>query len=147
MSIVPYVRNPNIRRGRMSAADKVEIERLATTMAKPTPGKIARKINRHVSTVNWFMLTRGLIERKPGRIPHSYVRNGITVHPYTEEHDDFIVTLRSQGLKFPKIAELATAQFGIARNQHSVHVRLIQLAAAPDDHLAPPPRTAQLSAP
>lgn len=128
--------HPNIIRGRMTPADKVEIERLATTMAKPTAGKIARKINRHPATVNWFMLTHGLVERKPGRAAHSYTRNGRTVHPYTEEHDRFIEALRAQGLVYREIAQRVTAEFGIERNPHSVQVRLVQLAAAPDEALS-----------
>jgi hypothetical protein len=130
---MPSYSLPNISRGRMTSADKAEIERLATTMSKPTPGKIAAKINRHPSTVNWFMLTRGLIERKPGRAPRVYTRNGVTVHPYTEEHDAFLEQLRSEGLKFRAIAERVTEMFGICRNQHSVQVRLVQLAAAPEE--------------
>jgi len=132
MSIV----HPNITRGRMTAADKAEIERLATTMARPTAGKIARKINRHPATVNWFMLTHGLIERKPGRAPVSYERNGRTVHPYTEEHDRFMEALRAEGLVYREIAQRVTAEFGIARTLHSVQVRLVQLAAAPDEVMA-----------
>lgn len=139
--------NPNIIRGRMTAADKVEIERLATTMTNPTPGKIAAKIKRHPSTVNWFMLTRGLIERKPGRATRAYQRNGVTVHPYAEAHDAFIERLSSQGLNYREIAELVTAEFGIERNQFSVRIRLIQLAAAPDEMIAAPPTTEQLEGP
>lgn len=137
----------NIIRGKMTDADRAEIERLAATMKKPTPGKIARAINRHPATVNWFMLTRGLIERKVGRAARPYQRNGVTVHPYSEAHDVFIEAHRSLGKTYREVAELVTAEFGIARNLHSVQVRLVQLAAAPDDQLAPPPRTAQLSAP
>lgn len=122
-----------VSRGRMSAEDKAEIERLATTMAKPSVGKIAAKVNRHPATVNWFMLTRGLIERKPGRAPHSYVRNGRTVHPYSEDHDAFIEARRSEGLSFKDVAARVTEKFGIPRNEHSVQVRLVQLAAAPDE--------------
>lgn len=137
----------NVIRGKMTDAERAEIERLAATMVKPTPGKIAAKINRHVATVNSYMFSRGLIERKVGRATCAYQRNGKTVHPYTEEHDAFIEDLSSQGMKYRPMAELVTAEFGIERNQYSVRIRLIQLAAAPDEHFAPPPRTPQLSAP
>jgi hypothetical protein len=137
----------NVIRGRMTDADRAEIERLAQTMTKPTSGKIARKINRHVATVNSYMFRHGLIERKVGRAPRAYQRNGITVHPYAEEHDAFIEDLSARGLKYREIAELVTAEFGIARNVHSVRIRLIQLAAAPDEQPTTPPRTAQFSAP
>lgn len=142
MSII----NHSIIRGRMSESDKAEIERLATTMKKPTPGKIARSINRHPATVNWYMLTRGLIERVPGRAARPYQRNGVTVHPYSTAHDAFIEGRRSEGKSFREIAALVTAEFGISRNLHSVQVRLVQLAAAPDDQIAST-RTPQLSAP
>lgn len=122
----------NIIRGKMTDADRAEIERLAATMAKPTPGKIARRINRHVATVNSYMFNHGLINRKVGRATRAYQRNGKTVHPYAEAHDAFIEALRCQGKKFREIAELVTAEFGIPRNVHSVRIRLIQLAAAPE---------------
>lgn len=122
---------PNIRRGRMTAEDKAAIERMAVEMDKPTPGKIAAKINRHPATVNWYMLTRGLIERVPGRAHAPYTRNGKTIHPYAPEHDEFIEDLRAQGKVFREIGELVTVKFGIKRDAHSVQVRIIQLAAAP----------------
>lgn len=124
-------RLPDIRRGRMTAEDKAEIERLAETMEKPTAGKIAAKINRHPATVNWYMLTRGLIERTPRRAPHTYTRNGKTVHPYTVEHDEFIGRLRAESKPFREIGELVSAKFGIERTGHSVQVRIIQLSASP----------------
>lgn len=48
----------------LNDADRAEIERLALSMQKPTPGKIARRIGADVGTVNWFMLRNGLVERK-----------------------------------------------------------------------------------
>lgn len=137
----------NVIRGKMTDADRAEIERLAATMAKPTPGKIAAKINRHVATVNSYMFSRGLIERKVGRASRAYTRNGVTVHPYAEAHDAFIERLSSQGMNYREIAELVTAEFGIERNQYSVRIRLIQLAAAPDDQIAAPRPAKQLEGP
>lgn len=124
---------PDIRRGRMTADDKAAIVRYAETATKPTPGVIARKIKRHPATVNWFMLTRGLIERKPGRAQHEYVRAGKTVYPYTPEHDEFIEARRTEGKPFREIGELVTAKFGISRTGHSVQVRIIQLSASPEE--------------
>jgi len=147
MSTVCITRNQNIIRGKMTDTDRAEIERLAATMTKPTSGKIARRINRHVATVNSYMFNHGLIERKVGRAPRTYQRNGITVHPYAEAHDAFIEGLRSEGMNFREIAEAVTAEFGIWRNCHSVRIRLIQLAAAPDDQIAPPTRATQIAAP
>jgi hypothetical protein len=123
---------PDIIRGRMTDADRAEIERLAASMTNPTPGKIARKIKRHVATVNWYMLTHGLIERKPGRAPRSYTRNGFTIHPYSPEHDARLEELRTSGKVWREVAETLTREFGIKRTAHSVQVRMIQLAAVPD---------------
>jgi hypothetical protein len=125
--------HPNVLRGRMSAEEKVELERVIGSMKKPTPGKVARAMNRHPATVAWFMLTRGYIERKPGYALKPYMRNGKTVHPYSPEHDDFILELRNRGISKRTIGEQLTEKFGIYRSQHSVDVRLVQLAAAPDE--------------
>lgn len=121
-----------IKRGRMSESDRAEIRRLVDTMEKPTAGKIARKLNRHPATVNWFMLRQGLIERKAGRAPRVYTRNGITIHPYTEEHDARLEELRTSGKVYREIAEILTSEFGIHRTAHSVQVRNTQLAASPE---------------
>ncbi|WP_420133980.1 hypothetical protein [Rhodopseudomonas sp.] len=125
---------PDIKRGRMTTADKAEIERLAAKMAKPTPGKIAAKINRHPATVNWFMLTPGLIEQKVGRAPRVYERNGKKIYPYAPEHDALLERLRCEGKSHREIAEVVTAKFGIHRTGHSVQVRIIQLSASLEDH-------------
>jgi IS30 family transposase len=122
-----------IIRGKMTDGDRAEIERLAATMARPTAGKIAREINRHPSTVGWYMLTHGLIDREPRRAPRIYYRNGRAVHPYSEEHDARVLELRSAGRIFREIAEILTAEFGIARSAHSIQVRIALLSAAPDD--------------
>lgn len=120
-------------RGSMTDDDKKKIIFLAETMKKPTAGKIAAAINRHPATVNWFMLTRGLVDRKPGRAHHPYMRNGKMIYPYSEEHDAFIESMRAQGKVFREIGEAVTARFGIERDAHSVQVRIIQLAASPEN--------------
>lgn len=118
-------------RGRMTDADKAEIECLAAKMKKPTAGKIAAAINRHPATVRWYMLTRGLITRKPAHASRPYVRNGKTIHPYSPEQDARIETLRAEGKVFREIGEIITSEFGIERDAHSVQVRIVQLSAAP----------------
>lgn len=136
---MPSWKLPNIRRGRMTPEDKIEIERLAGTMTKPTAGKIAAKINRHPATVNWFMLTRGLIEREPGRAKAPYMRGGKMIYPYTEEHDRRIEQLRIEQKSFGEIAEILSREFPVDRagaTAHSVQVRLVQLTAAPDSEVA-----------
>lgn len=134
-----------IKRGLMSPEEKASIANLVETMRDPTPGKIASRLNRHIATVTWHMLTRGLLERPVGRAPHTYKRNGKTIHPYARAHDAFIEDLRSQGKNFRQIGELVTAEFGIVRSGHSVQVRLIQLAAAPDETLPAPARSRELA--
>lgn len=124
-----------IKRGRMSPEEKLLIVHLCETMKDPTPGKVARKLNRHVATVTWHMLTRGLLERPAGHLSRAYQRNGKTIHPYTTEHDAFIEEARLQGKVFKEIGELVTEKFGILRTGHSVQVRITQLAAAPDETL------------
>lgn len=143
----PTDRHPNIIRGKMPPEAHAEIERLATTMAKPTPGKIARAINRHPATVKWYMLTHGLIDQKPGRLAKAYNRNGQTVHPYTEAHDRRLLELRTAGKVFREIGETLTAGFGIERDAHSVQVRNVLLSVGPDDEIAPLPSHAQRPAP
>lgn len=129
------LRNPHLIRGRMTADDHAAIERLAVEMKKPTPGKIARALNRHPATIKWYMLTHGLIEQKPGHCPRMYRRNGKAIHPYSDEQDRHLLDLRAANPTAPLrvIGELMTARFGIERNSHSVSVRLTLLAAAPDE--------------
>jgi hypothetical protein len=132
------VRHPNIIRGRLTAEAKDRIEQLAIEMKNPTPSNIARAINCHPATVKWYMLTHGLLDQTPGRAARAYVRYGQTIHPYAPEHDSKLMELRTAHPNFPRraIAEMLTEAFGIQRNAHSVHVRLILLAAAPDEPFA-----------
>ncbi|EJN15728.1 hypothetical protein PMI42_00746 [Bradyrhizobium sp. YR681] len=129
---------PDTRKG-LSDADRAEIERLCSTMAKPTPGKISNKIGRDVGTVAWFMITHGLIERKiQYGGPASYMQGGKVVFRYTEEHDRKIVAMRRDGKSVREIAAAVTDEFGIARTPHSIDVRLKMLAAydgGPEDGL------------
>lgn len=117
-------------RGRMTAQEKAQIDQLAGSMRRPTPSAIARRLKRHPSTVNWYMITRGLVERRVcyGR-RRAGVRRGHTLNPYTAEHDRRLVELRRSGAKFRTIAEVLTREFGLPRNQHSVRIRAIMLAA------------------
>jgi IS30 family transposase len=120
-----------IKRGRMSPDEKAEIERLALALKKPTPSVIARRINRHPATVAWFMITRGLIERKVRYAPAKVGRrpDGTAINRYTSEQDGRLVALRREGKSHRQIAEIVTQEFGVPRNLHSVQVRIIMLAA------------------
>ncbi len=119
------------KHGRMSIEEKAEIDRLCVEMKDPTPGKIAEQMNRLPSTVTFYMLTHGLIERTPGHARKPYVRKGKIIHPYSTEQDIFIEGLRKQGKTFQDIGELVTKEFGIVRSGGSVQLRIAQLAAAP----------------
>lgn len=114
----------------LSADDRLEIERLASSMKRPTPGKISAKLGANVSTVAWFMIRNGLVQRTVTYGgPDSYVQAGRLVHRYKREHDERLCQLRREGKNPREIAAAITAEFGIQRSTHSVHVRLTMLAA------------------
>jgi hypothetical protein len=118
-----------MKRGRLSSEEQAEINRLAETMANPTPGKIARRIDRNNSTVKWYMLTHGLIDMPVRYGPAPYTtKSGVTKRPFTPEEDARITELRVQCLVYRKIAEIVSKEFG-PRTTHSVHVRLVMLGA------------------
>jgi len=122
-----------IKRGRMTVEEHAEIDRLADELQNPTPGRIARRLNRNVSTIKWYMLTHGLIDDPVRYGPPSYTtKSGKIVNPYKQEHDARITELRTQGLKYREIAEIVTREFGVPRNAHSVQVRITMLAAYRD---------------
>jgi hypothetical protein len=80
------------------------------------------------------MLTRGLLTKKPASYnQRAYVRNGQTINPYAPEHDRLMLALRVENKSIGEIAAALIEQFGIPRTAHSVHNRLIMLAAADDE--------------
>jgi len=110
------------------------IESLVATMKKPTAGKIARQLGLKNGTVYWYMLTRGLVSRKPASYAQKpYTRNGRTIHPYAPEHDAMLLAMRIDDKSFQAIADALTERFGIPRNAHSVHNRAVMLAAVDDE--------------
>lgn len=121
---------PGIKRGPMSEAEHAEIERIAASLKRPTPGAIARRVNRHIGTVTWYMITHGLVERtlKYGRT-EPYERGGRKIYPFCAAQDARLLELRTAGKLSGEIARLMTAEFGRPRNAHSVLVRLTMLAA------------------
>jgi IS30 family transposase len=120
----------NVRHGRMSDAEKAEIERLALALKRPSPAEIARQMERHPATVAWYMIRHGLIDRKISyrRRDPTYRVDGIR-HPYSEAQDRRLLELRRANKKYREIAAMLTAEFGIPRNAHSVQVRATMLAA------------------
>lgn len=134
----------------LTDAVRSKIDQLAATMQKPTAGKIARRIGQKVGTVNWYLLTRGLLSKKPPTYSlKPYVRNGRTIYPYLPDHDVHLTALRVENKTFEQIATGLTERFGIKRTAHSVQVRAVFLAAVDyePDRIASPPPITQLSAP
>lgn len=119
-----------IKRGPMTDAERAEIDRLAQTLKNPKPGEVARRLNRHVATVCWYMMNKGYLRR---RLIYSntppYKRRGRTVYRYTEPEDRRIIALRIEGMDARQIAEIVSSEFGRPRTGHSIDVRLKILAA------------------
>lgn len=126
----------NIKRGRLSDDEKATIAALAER--HPNPHRIAGILNRHPATINWHMLSYGLIERQPQYLSKAYVRRGQVVHPWTPEHDRRLTALQleheksaaSTAAAYRATAEAITKEFGITRTAHTCRVRLTILAAA-----------------
>jgi IS30 family transposase len=119
-------------RGRLTDADKQRIFELHSNGMGPC--RIARAIKRHPATVNWFMYRTGLrAPRYHANRPQSYVRNGRTVRAFSPEEDAFITALRIQDFGFTEIARLANQRFGTERGVHTIHCRLVMLAAREDE--------------
>lgn len=120
--------NDHNGRGRLTDTDRASIHVLAEQGLGSH--RIARRIGRHPSTVNWYMYNAGLRAPKPAPDkPVSYVRGGRRVHRFTGEEDAFITALRIQGFCPARIAELATNRYGTNRTDHTIRMRLTMLAA------------------
>ncbi len=119
-----------LHRGPLTGEELAEVERLGARHLKP--GQIARKLNRHPSTIKWRMLRAWLLTQVPRTIAGPYVtRGGIERHPWTPDQDRRLEELRTTVTKVRQIGEILTAEFGVPRNGHSCFVRLTMLAAAP----------------
>lgn len=125
------IRLPNIKRGRMTAEECAEIERLAVTLANPKPGPIALRLNRHPATVKWYMLRHGLSNEPPRTISRPYcTANGVMRYPWSPEQDARLTELLVAGNNYRQAGEVLTAEFGVPRNTHNCQVRAVMLAAA-----------------
>lgn len=123
-------RNAAWKRGRMTDDERAEIERLAEALRKPTPGAIARRLNRHPATIKWYMLRHGLLTLTPRTIPRAYTtRAGITRYPWSPEQDARLTELLREGKNYRQAGEVLTAEFGVPRNTHNCQVRAVMLAA------------------
>lgn len=111
-----------------------KIEDMAAEMDKPSPSKIARALGLKSGTVNWYMLTHGLVAvRPPSYSNRPYTRNGMTIYPYEAGHDAMLLAMRVDNKTFQEIADALVEAFGIPRNAHSVHNRAVMLAAIDDE--------------
>ncbi len=115
----------DIVRGRLSEAEKAQIVELAERNF--TCGRIAQKLNRHPSTINFAMHWMGL-KKLTSRRP-TYVRGGVEVRGFSEGEDDYIQACRIEGLTTPEIATLVAAHFGHKRSAATINVRLRMLAS------------------
>lgn len=123
----------NIKRGRMTAEEKSEIERLALTLKNPKAGPIALRLNRHPATVKWYMLRHALLTQPRRTIPRPYTTAaGVTRYPWTLEQDQRLDELLIAGKNYRQAGEILTAEFGVPRNTHNCQVRAVMLAAVDD---------------
>lgn len=115
----------SIKRGRLSAEERDQIAALAGRGF--SVGRIAQKLNRHPSTVNFALHTMGLRTTKP-QSRHSYVRKGSLVCAFSPDEDAYITELRDKGLSTTLIADLASRKFNHRRSAATVLTRLKMLA-------------------
>lgn len=111
---------------RLTAADHQIIEQLVGEGLNAHA--IGKRIEKHPSTVQWFMYSSGLQAPKQTTTPKVYVRNGRQVRGFSIDEDAYVVELRKLG-KFPReIAIHVNARFANQRSHHTIHCRLKMLA-------------------
>jgi len=116
-----------VRPGGLSEEDHKRIFELAER-GWPS-GRIAQRIEKHPSTVGWFMYSRGLKERRVSTTERKpFYRNGVLVTPFTAEEDAYITALRIQNFNYCDIARLANKRFGTTRAHNTIQQRLVMLA-------------------
>jgi IS30 family transposase len=120
----------SIKRGRMSDGEIETMRHIVAGMRKPTPGKVARLLNRHPATIQWQMMLAGLWQRERRYGPNpSYQRGGRTIFHFDVAEDRRLEELRVAGHSIAAIARQLNAEFDRKRSAHSVDVRLKMLAA------------------
>ena len=125
-----------IQSGRMTTEDQDKIAELAEEKGWGA-ARIAREVQRHPSTVAWFLYSRGI--RPPQTRPQrQYVRAGRPIRTFGPEEDAFILAHRLAGEGLIAIAEAAAQRFGYRRSAGTIRNRLVMLAGRDDDasHLA-----------
>lgn len=113
------------KRGRMTLAE----EDLAAELFERglTVGRIAQRMDRHPSTINWTLQRLGL-KLPMMRKSRPYVRNGVLVVPFACEEDVFLMAARAAGHPFPLLSEIWQKRYGHHRSQHTLRMRAVQLA-------------------
>lgn len=114
-----------LKRGRLTEIEEQAIAAFAE--AGWTAGRIAVRLNRHPSTINFALHRMGL--KVPVARAFDYVRRtGVSVRSFSPEDDAFIVALRVQGFSTPRIAELIEKRTGYRRSAATISIRLRMLA-------------------
>jgi hypothetical protein len=96
-------------------------------------GRIAQHLRKHPGTVNWFLYSHGLKAPRKMAVSRTYTRGGRTVRTFSAEDDAFMEALRVQDYEIAEIARLISARTGHDYGAHSVHNRLIMLAAIDEE--------------
>lgn len=111
--------------GRLSQEEKQQIQTLVTRGLGA--GQIAFRLNRKASTVRYHMTSTGLAP--VGSKSRPYLRNGVTVIPFTPEEDEYALSWSKAGHNDRTIARWLSEQFGNCRSTHTVWWRLRVLMA------------------
>lgn len=119
---------PDRRKRALSPADHDAIHALAAEGLKAKA--IGRRIEKHPSTVQWFMYSAGLAAPRYDARP--FTRNGRLCTPFCREEDACLEALRIEGLGPTAIAQAVNARFGRNRSMHTVSCRLVMIAARDD---------------
>ena len=122
-------------RGSRTALTEVEQDRIFALAAPRADGKrlssnrIAAMLGRSPNMVAWFMYLNGLKTPRQARRPLTYARkSGATVRFFTEAEDELILSLRTQGARWPAIAAAVNERFGHSRRPSGIRTRLVMLA-------------------
>jgi hypothetical protein len=112
--------------GGLSDEHRATIERLAERGWKAN--RIARDLQKHPATVQWYMYRAGLAAPQYGN-QKPYMRGDRLVVPFSPEEDAFIEQLRVEGVPTRQIAVRTKQKFGNDRSFHTIECRLVMLAA------------------
>lgn len=119
-----------VQPGGLSDADRDQI--IALAGKGWNSGRVARRIGKHPSTVQWFMYTHGLRPPRQANTTAPYTRqDGRVVRRFTHDEDDRMQALRRDGKTPTQIAAL-TSEFGHPRSMHTVACRLVMLGGLED---------------